>query len=66
MRNYTHTRIASMLVTIIVMVVGLSILTISHTWKSYPQDNIVEEIVEDVIKVETGEDVDLSPQSPEQ
>lgn len=33
--------------------------------KKYPQDNIVEEIVEDVIRSETGIDVDLSPATPE-
>lgn len=33
--------------------------------KDYPQDNIVEEIVEDVIQKETGVDLDLSPFSPE-
>lgn len=33
--------------------------------KKYPQDNIVEEIAEDVIRVETGIDVDLSPFTPE-
>jgi len=31
----------------------------------YPQDNIVEEWVEQIIKNETGLDIDLSPWSPE-
>lgn len=33
--------------------------------KNYPQDNIAEEIVEDVIEKETGINVDLSPLTPE-
>ena len=31
----------------------------------YPDDNLVEEIVEEVIEDRTGIDVDLSPLSPE-
>jgi len=35
-------------------------------WNSwYPADNIVEEIGEQIIKDETGLDLDLSPNSPE-
>ena len=33
--------------------------------KSYPQDNIVEEIIEELIESKTGLDIDLSPNSPE-
>jgi len=33
--------------------------------KKYPQDNIVEEIAEGVIRAETGLDIDLSPMTPE-
>lgn len=33
--------------------------------KKYPQDNIIEEIAEDVLKHETGIDVDFSPGTPE-
>lgn len=34
-------------------------------WQKYPQDNFVEEIVEEVIKEEIGIDIDLSPKSKE-
>lgn len=34
-------------------------------WVSAPDDNAVEEIAEEVIKKETGVDVDLTPNSPE-
>lgn len=34
-------------------------------FKSYPQDNIAEEIVEEVIEAKTGLDLDLSPLTPE-
>lgn len=48
---------------------GLGLLMLcgcSHPWwKNYPEDNIVEEIVEDVIKQEWQLDLDLSPNSPE-
>lgn len=54
-----------MMIPVIILVAGFLVFTISHTWKNYPQDNAIEEIVEDVIKVETGVDVDLTPQSPE-
>lgn len=33
--------------------------------EKYPQDNFIEEIVENVIKQETNLDLDLSPFSPE-
>lgn len=34
-------------------------------WRSYPQDNVVEEIAEEVIKQKTGLNLDLTPFSPE-
>ena len=34
-------------------------------WKNYPDDNPVEEVAEMIIKQETGEEVDLTPDSPE-
>jgi len=38
----------------------------SFGWlKNYPQDNFVEEMVEDVIKHETGLDIDITPFSSE-
>lgn len=54
-----------MMIPVIVIVCGILIFGVSHAWKKYPHDNIVEEIVEDVIQVETGADVDLTPNSPE-
>lgn len=32
---------------------------------SYPQDNIVEEAIEQTIESQTGAELDLSPNSPE-
>lgn len=37
----------------------------SYHYFKLPQDNIVEEIAEEIIKKETGIDVDLSPESKE-
>lgn len=34
-------------------------------WTKYPQDNFVEEIVEEVIHSELGIDIDLTPWTPE-
>jgi len=34
--------------------------------KAYPDDNFIEELVEDVIESETGIDFDLSPFSKEE
>lgn len=34
-------------------------------WPAYPDDNPVEEIAEHIIKIETGLEVDLTPESPE-
>lgn len=36
-----------------------------HFWNGYRDDNAVEEIAEQVIKHETGQEVDLTPESPE-
>ena len=38
---------------------------IKKYWTSYPHDNPVEEIVEEVIKHKTGMDIDLTPDSLE-
>ena len=44
----------------------LCLLSSCEWWNSwYPSDNIVEEIGEQIIKDETGLDLDLSPNSPE-
>lgn len=48
---------------------GLTVCTCgscSSLWQSYPEDNIVEEIAEEVIDQETGLDLDLSPFSSEE
>ena len=34
--------------------------TIKETVKSYPSDNIVEELCEEIIEYKTGKDIDLS------
>jgi len=46
---------------------SLLLMCSSCTWleKNYPQDNIVEEIAEEVLDVETGIDIDFSPSTPE-
>ena len=46
-------------------IIAGSFLLASLLIKSYPQDNAIEEMLEAVIKENTGEDIDLSPQSPE-
>ncbi len=35
-------------------------------WKGYTPDNPAEEFVEELIKTETGVDLDITPASPEQ
>ena len=47
------------------IVLLITIIGCSGFWKNYPQDNIVEEIVEEVIDKETGLDIDLSPFTPD-
>lgn len=54
-----------MMLPIIVIVCGVLIFGAAQVWKQYPQDNVVEEIVEEVIKAETGVDIDLTPDSQE-
>ena len=39
--------------------------TMKEAVKNYPQDNVLEELVEDVIESQTGLDLDLSPFSKE-
>lgn len=36
-----------------------------YKWSSYPQDNIVEEIAEEVLEHYTGIDIDVTPATPE-
>jgi hypothetical protein len=51
------------------MLIGLLLQTscssIKNLMTKYPQDNIVEEIIEDAIEENTGLDLDLSPTSKE-
>lgn len=47
------------LVSVLLFACALSI------WEKYPQDNIVEEIIEDVIEQKTNLKIDLSPSSQE-
>jgi hypothetical protein len=49
-----------------VMVVGTAWLSTSCSHlQNYPSDNLIEEIVEEVIESQTGQEIDLSPFSPE-
>lgn len=50
---------------IIFLIMTLCMISGCSLLKKYPQDNIVEEIVEDAIEKETGIDIDLSPLTPE-
>ncbi len=53
------------------IIISLTVLTGAivgcnwKVWKNYPQDNIVEEIIEEVIESKTGLEIDLSPSTPE-
>lgn len=54
----------------IAAVVLLPIMSFLGGWfykkfKNVPQDNMVEEVVEKIIKETMGKDVDLSPDTPE-
>lgn len=49
---------------LIVLAAGGGALAYKYFAKA-PDDNPVEEVAEDIIKKETGVDVDLSPNSPE-
>ena len=49
--------------------VGVSFLcagAVKYFWPNYKDDNAVEQVVEQVIKAETGMAVDLTPDSPEE
>lgn len=48
---------------VIILVVSVIIFLAYHTflWKNYPKDNVVEELIEDMIKEKSGLDIDLSP-----
>ena len=40
-------------------------LTSCESIKSYPEDNIIEEFIEEIIEKESGWDLDLTPFTPE-
>lgn len=49
---------------VIIVILALAILTASFfAW--YPHENVVEELVEESIKDQSGLNLDLSPTSPE-
>jgi len=51
-------------ITVAIFLIGIALLCIAAGCgliKDYPQDNIVEEMLEDVIENETGINIDLSP-----
>lgn len=51
------------------LILGMTLLFLScseiNKKLGLPDDNLAEEVIEDVIKEETGVDVDLTPDSPE-
>lgn len=54
---------ASLLILITIVTVCIIVGSVSSiVWKN---DNPIEEVAEDIIKEETGLDIDLSPSSPE-
>ena len=50
-----------------ILSIGMTLMTLSACgmFKNYPQDNIIEEAVEEAIKIHLGLDLDLSPESSE-
>lgn len=55
-------------VTIAILLLGAVVILGSCSfgwWKYYPQDNMLEEMAEEVIKDKTGLDIDVTPLSPE-
>lgn len=53
------------IVTVLIVAVSLTVGLVSRRYLK-KADNPIEEIAEEVIKQETGIDVDLSPDSPEE
>lgn len=54
-----------MVIGIVLMVVVVCVGCNQAWWSWYPQDNLLEETVEEVIEQKTGLDLDLSPTSSE-
>lgn len=56
----------TILILILTSLIVLLMTACSWKWiKWYPQDNIVEEIIEDIIEEKTDWNIDLTPLSPE-
>ena len=55
--------------TLLIISIGVSLVFLmacsAVVWKNYPQDNIVEELIEEAIKSKTSLEIDLSPSTPE-
>jgi hypothetical protein len=50
----------------LIIIIGfVSVYIIKIVNPSYGDDNTIEEVAEQVIKYETGVDIDISPMSPE-
>ena len=62
--TYMHKFLGSVLC---ILSIGMTLMTLSACgmFKNYPQDNIIEEAVEEAIKIHMGVDLDLSPESVE-
>jgi cell division protein FtsL len=50
---------------VLVIVLAVALYYISYAVKDYKHDNAIEELVEKIIEKNTGLDIDLSPESPE-
>lgn len=58
-------RLAMFFAVLVLAIAICSCGSCSRMWQVYPQDNVVEEILEEAIDQETGLDLDLSPFSKE-
>lgn len=51
-----------------VLIIGFALISgfvVKHFWVSYPDDNVIEEFIEDQIETQTGINVDVTPLSAE-
>ena len=53
------------LVVFLLLTVVMLLACTSFLWNNYPDDNLIEEMIEGMIKEKTGLDLDLSPHSEE-
>lgn len=65
MKNQLKRWIMRACIALVVIGCTLGACTAVNKWLGVPDDNPIEEIVEQQIKNQTGFDVDLSPESPE-